>query len=199
MYDINLIFIFTYSQKIIILLIMISENVKLRALEPSDVQLLFEWENDSSIWYLSNTIVPFSKFDIEQYVLNSEKDIFSNKQLRLMIDKKISNNDYQTIGSIDVFDFDPINKRAGIGILIIEKERGKGLASEALDVLIKYGFETLNLHQFYCNISTENEISLKLFEKKNFKLIGIKKDWNFRNGEFYDECLLQLVNELLNK
>ncbi|MCD4772184.1 MAG: GNAT family N-acetyltransferase [Bacteroidales bacterium] len=172
-----------------------SEKIKLRALEPSDAQLLFEWENDQSIWYLSNTIAPFSKFDIEQYILNSEKDIFSNKQLRLMIDKKISNSEFQTIGSIDIFDFDPINKRAGIGILIIKEERNKGLASEALDVLIKYGFETLDLHQFYCNISTENEVSLKLFKKKNFQPVGIKKAWNFRNGKFYDEYLLQLVNE----
>ena len=174
---------------------MISEKIKLRALEPSDAQLLFEWENDPSIWHLSNTIVPFSKFDIEQYILNSEKDIFSNKQLRLMIDKKLPNNKLQTVGSIDIFDFDPINKRAGVGILIIEKERNKGIASEALDVLIKYGFETLNLHQFYCNISSENEVSLKLFKKKNFQLVGTKKDWNFSNGEYYDEYLLQLVNE----
>lgn len=172
-----------------------SEKIKLRALEPSDAQLLFEWENDQSIWQLSNTIAPFSKFDIEQYILNSEKDIFSNKQLRLMIDKKLPNNKLQTVGSIDIFDFDPINKRAGIGILIIKEERNKGIASDALDVLIKYGFETLNLHQFYCNISIENEVSLKLFIKKNFQLVGTKKDWNFSNGEYYDEYLLQLVNE----
>ena len=60
---------------------MISENIKLRALEPSDVQLLFEWENDLSIWHLSNTIAPFSKFDLEQYILNSDKDIYSSKQI----------------------------------------------------------------------------------------------------------------------
>ncbi len=174
------------------------EKIKLRALEPPDAQLLFEWENDPSIWQLSNTIAPFSKFDIEQYILNSEKDIFSNKQLRLMIDKKLPNNELQTIGSIDIFDFDPINKRAGIGILIIKEERNKGIASKALDILIKYGFETLNLHQFYCNISIGNKVSLKLFKKKNFQLVGIKKDWNFSNGSFYDEYLLQLINECLN-
>jgi len=174
---------------------MISENIKLRALEPSDVQLLFEWENDLSIWHLSNTIAPFSKFDLEQYILNSDKDIYSSKQMRLMIDKKISNSKFQTIGNIDIFDFDPLNKRAGIGILIIEKERNKGLASEALDLLLKYGFETLNLHQFFCNISKENEVSIKLFKKKNFQIIGIKKDWNYRNGKYSDEYLLQLMNE----
>ena len=105
---------------------MTSKNITLRALEPSDVDLLYKWENDTSIWHLSNTLTPFSRFVLEQYLLNSEKDIFTNKQLRLMIDVIEAAKKVKTIGSIDLFDFDPKNKRAGIGILIIKEEREKG-------------------------------------------------------------------------
>ncbi|MBE9480935.1 MAG: GNAT family N-acetyltransferase [Bacteroidetes bacterium] len=173
---------------------MTSKNITLRALEPSDVNLLYKWENDTSIWHLSNTLTPFSRFVLEQYLLNSEKDIFTNKQLRLMIDVTEADKKVKTIGSIDLFDFDPKNKRAGIGILIIKEEREKGFASIALDLLIKYTFETLDLHQVYCNIPYYNEISLNLFKKKHFKIIGVKKDWIIKNGKWIDEYMLQLVN-----
>lgn len=169
------------------------KNLILRALEPTDVELLYEWENDENLWHLSNTIVPFSRFTLEQYILNSHQDIYTTKQLRLMIDKKdhVQNN---PIGSIDLFDFDPTNKRAGIGILITQNEQNKGYASEALELLINYCFSTLQLHQIYCNISVDNEASLKLFKKQNFTVVGLKKEWLLIEGKWMDENILQLIN-----
>jgi diamine N-acetyltransferase len=164
----------------------------LRGLEPTDVDLLYEWENKQELWHLSNTIAPFSRFTLEQYILNAHQDIYTTRQLRLMIDK-IESEVNTTVGSIDLFDFDPINKRAGIGILIVEEERNKGLASEALEIMIKYCFETLQLHQIYCNISVDNEASKRLFEKHKFVCIGTKKDWLLVDGKWVDENLYQLV------
>ncbi|MCD4731440.1 MAG: GNAT family N-acetyltransferase [Bacteroidales bacterium] len=169
------------------------KKLKLRALEPSDIDLLYEWENNEKLWYLSNTITPFSRFTLEQYILNSHQDIYTTKQLRLMIDKKNSNQNV-TIGSIDLFDFDPSNKRAGIGILISDNERNKGYASEALELLISYCFSTLQLHQIYCNISADNQVSLQLFKKHNFSSVGLKKEWIFVNNKWVDEFILQLIN-----
>ena len=72
-----------------------SKNIELRALEPSDVDLLYQWENNEELWHLSNTVAPFSRFVLEQYVMDSHQDIFTTKQLRLMIDKKEDGkNDY---------------------------------------------------------------------------------------------------------
>jgi len=171
------------------------KNLILRALEPTDVDLLYEWENDNNIWHLSNTIAPFSRFVLEQYVLNAEQDVYSSKQLRLMIDK-IDPHQNKTIGSIDIFDFDPLNKRAGLGIIIVKEERKRGSASEALEILLAYCFETLQLHQLYCNITTDNEVSLKLFRKFDFSVVGIKKDWlNIRNN-WVDEYLLQKIKSV---
>lgn len=170
------------------------KNIKLRALEPQDVDLLYDWENDEVNWHLSNTVAPFSKFVLEQYVFSSEQDIFSSKQLRLIIEKKVDDVNVP-IGSIDLFDFDPNHKRAGIGVLILQEYRNKGFASEALEMLVEYCFNTLHLHQLYCNITVDNIASIKLFEKHNFKTIGLKKDWLLIKGKWVDECILQLVNE----
>ncbi len=169
------------------------KNIELRALEPDDVDLLYQWENDEAIWHLSNTIAPFSRFVLEQYVLNAHQDIFTAKQLRLMIDK-FGEEKNVTIGSIDLFDFDPVNKKAGIGVLIINSERKKGYASESLELLTDYCFNTLHLHQIYCNITEFNSPSLNLFKKHGFEIIGLKKEWLHIKDKWVDEYILQLIN-----
>ena len=170
-----------------------SKTIKLRALEPADVDLLYDWENDSSIWHLSNTLAPFSRFALEQYVMNSHEDLFTTKQLRLMIDL-ITNEETRTVGCVDLFDFDPVNKRAGLGILIINEEREKGYASEALDIITNYAFTRLLLHQLYSNVMVGQQASLDLFKKKKFEIIGIKKQWLLVENEWVDEYILQLIN-----
>ena len=171
-----------------------SENLQLRALEPSDVDLLYKWENNAAIWHLSNTLTPFSRFALEQYVLNAGDDIFTAKQLRFMIDLHKA-DPVKTIGCIDMFDFDPINMRAGVGIMIVEEEREKGYASESLDLILDYSFNLLRLHQLYANVIAVNTASLELFKKKKFEVIGIKKEWIRMGDTWADEYILQLINQ----
>lgn len=168
------------------------KDISLRALEPEDLELLYEWENNYINWTISNTIAPFSKYILKRYLEDSHKSIFETGQLRLMIKY---NTDNTTIGTIDIFDFDPLNKRAGLGILIAnEAYRKKGLASMALACIIEYSFKTLQLHQLYCNILENNTESIELFKKHGFVQSGIKKDWIKSADQFSDEYLFQLIN-----
>lgn len=167
------------------------KHIYLRALEPEDLGFVYEVENDTSLWSLSDTQTPYSRFTLKQYLENAQQDIFEAKQLRLAIS---TNNDV-TIGLIDVFDFDVKNKRAGIGILIKdETNRYKGYGKEALNLLVNYCFKTLHLHQVYANISQTNEASLSLFENNGFKKIGLKEDWRFDGQHFSNEFMLQRIN-----
>jgi diamine N-acetyltransferase len=167
------------------------EHIYLRALEPEDLEFIHAIENDESIWELSSTQTPYSRFLIKQYLENGHKDIYEVKQLRLVI----SNYSDIALGMIDLFDFDFKNSKAGVGILIKEtSERQKGIGNEALSLLIKYCKTHLDLHQLYCNISEDNEASLKLFSKHGFNIIGLKKDWNYINGSYKNEYLLQRIN-----
>lgn len=170
---------------------MIGKTVLLRAVEPADTERLYLWENDMQMWHLSNTRAPFSKYLMDQYVMNAQQDIYAAKQLRLMIDT--NNQDADTVGCIDLFDFDPANRRAGIGILISEEERGKGYGKEALELMIDYAFNTLNLHQLFCNILENNEQSLAMFRNSGFKEVGLKKDWTMVDGIWQNEYLFQLM------
>ncbi|MBL4904443.1 MAG: GNAT family N-acetyltransferase [Flavobacteriaceae bacterium] len=168
------------------------KNIQLRALEPEDLQFLFDTENDGAFWEISHTQTPFSKFLLKQYLENAQLDIYEAKQLRLIIQEKTNN---QAIGMIDLFDFNPQHKRAGIGILIHQKHQQKGFASEALTLLIEFCFKNLNLHQLYANITVDNLNSIELFKKHHFNKIGVKKEWIYTEGIFKDELLLQLINE----
>lgn len=170
-------------------------KLRLRAPEPEDIDLLYKWENDTRVWRVSNTFAPFSRFQLEEFVMNSRQDIFSARQVRLMIDKFVPAEEKTTIGSIDLFDFDPFHLRAGVGILIREEFRNEGYAKEALEILIRYAFTLLQLHQLYCNISAENTISCSLFESLGFVNCGIKREWINQGERWQDEIMLQLINK----
>jgi len=168
----------------------------LRALEPSDIDWLFRWENDPEIWKVSNTITPYSRYTLEKYIENAHLDIYQIKQLRMMIDvKESTGKKNRPVGTIDLFDFDPFHNRAGVGILIGEKsDRKKGYASEALSQFIRYAFQTIHLHVLYCNIATDNSESIGLFTRNGFSIIGEKKDWLKTATGYKNEYFLQLIN-----
>ena len=168
------------------------QNIHLRALEPEDLDFLYEIENNESIWEVSNTQTPYSKWVLKQYLENAHQDIFEAKQLRLVIISSVTN---EKIGLIDLFDFDAKNSRAGIGIIISENFRNQGIGKESLQLISNYAFTHLNLYQLFANITTNNEASLLLFSNFGFQKIGVKKDWNKINGIFVDEVLFQLIHK----
>ena len=170
---------------------LINDRIRLRALEPEDIELLYSWENDTENWKVSHTLVPYSKYILALYIKNSDKDIYETKQLRLMVET----TEGKTVGAIDLFDFDPYHLRAGIGLLIHNHDdRSKGYAAAALELLITYCFKRLNLHQLYANIGSENTISLAFFQKYGFSICASKKEWNRTESGWEDELLLQLIN-----
>lgn len=167
------------------------QHIYLRALEPDDLEFVYQLENDTSIWEVSQTQTPYSMFLIKSYLENAHKDIYEAKQLRLAICK---NETFEALGLIDLFDFDAKNNRAGIGIVIQDPEnRSLGFGKEALELLIAYAKNYLHIHQLFANISVTNLASKALFTSFGFELIGIKKDWIFSDGIYSDEALYQLI------
>ncbi len=168
-------------------------NIELRALEPEDIDLLYKWENDKDIWQVSNTVTPFSRFVLTKYIESAHLDIYQTRQLRLMIDS-FEGGETKTVGAIDLFDFEPLHSRAGIGILIAESEdRNRGYAGATLNMLLNYLKDVLHLHQVYCNILVNNTVSIALFKKHGFSVVGTKKDWINGSAGYIDEILFQKI------
>lgn len=168
-----------------------NENIIIRAAEPNDADLIYKWENDQSIWRVSETYMPYSMYQIEQFLFNNN-DLFANRQIRFIIEKKEGN---EKIGCIDIYDFDPIHQRAGIGILLQKEYRKCGFAKESLALLLDYCFNILMLKQVYCLIDSLNEDSQNLFKKIGFVQCGYRKEWIKTPNGFIDEIEFQYINK----
>jgi len=165
-------------------------KIRFRALEPDDIELLYEWENNTEIWEVSNTLEPFSKYILAKYIKESQRDIYEAKEMRLIIETL----DGKPVGAIDLFDFDPFHFRAGVGILIHnEKDRKLGYATDALQLLCNYSTEYLRLHQLYANIAEDNLASIQLFTNNGFELCGTKKDWRRTADGWKAELMFQKI------
>ncbi len=166
-------------------------NVVLRALEPEDLELIYQLENDPAVWRVSETTSPYSRYILKQYIANGKQDIYEAKQLRLMIDFYTNEAFTATVGTIDLFDFDPFNNRVGVGVLLQANARGKGIADESLKLILEYCFDFLQIHQVYCHIPANNIPSLKLFTHNDFAQSGILKDWLRDASGYIDELIFQ--------
>jgi diamine N-acetyltransferase len=169
-------------------------NISVRALEPHDADLLYRWENNRALWAVSFTQVPFSRFVLEEFINTAHNDIYTNKQLRLMV---CTGKDEKTIGIIDLFEFDPQHMRAGVGIYVDESYRNGGFAYEAIELIREYAFSVLLLKQLFAHVNVSNTASLALFQKLGFEKNGLKKSWNKTGlNTFEDVWFLQSINNV---
>lgn len=159
-------------------------TVTLRAVEPDDIDALLAWENDSREWASATTAAPFSRHNIEEYVLSYDADIFASRQLRLMID---TNAGDRAVGAVDLFDFDPVSRRAGIGIVIDRRFRRRGYAVAALAVLARYCRVRLGMHQLWAIVQAGNAPSRAMLAAAGYTTSGRLRSW-IRNDKTYDDA-----------
>ena len=161
---------------------------RLRALEPEDLELMYGWENDMQIWRVSGTVAPFSRHVLSRLIEEQQFDIYATRQMRLVIE-----HDGQAVGAVDLFEFDPHNRRAGVGIIVDSQHRAQGLGYDALKALEQYAQQTLHLHQLWCSVTVDNEASLKLFRKAGYVECGLRREWILTSDGALDEILMQKI------
>lgn len=161
--------------------------ITLRALELIDVDTLYRWENDPAVWGVGSTLAPYSRKQLWDYIDTYDGDIFSAKQLRLMIALPSG----ETIGTVDLFDFDAANSRCAVGILIANEYRRQGYGLQALEAIANYCRTTLSLHQLYCIAGIDNIPSRALFEKAGYTASGRLRSWIRHAGTYTDAYIYQ--------
>lgn len=172
-----------------------NERVYLRAIEPEDIEVMYAVDNDPALWEASSFTVPYSRYTFRQFIENSHNDIFTDKQLRLMI---VGKPDDRVVGTIDITDYDPLHARGAVGIAILKEFRKQGYAVDALTLLCRYAFGFMHMKQLYAHIRRDNESSLKLFLSHGFQQCGVLKEW-FRTGNGYvDMVVVQCLNDNLS-
>lgn len=161
-------------------------NIILRAPEPADVDAMFRWENDSLSWAYGRTRAPMSRHSLWEYVNGYSADVMREGQGRFII---VDAATAAALGCIDLYEVDVLNRRAGVGIYIECDDRGKGVASSALELLCDYCQRELGLHQLWAVMGAENQPSRALFRRCGFKECGRLRSW-IRRGEHYGDALI---------
>ena len=162
---------------------------RLRALEPEDLDAMYSWENDTDTWRVSGTVAPFSRHVLSRLIDEQQFDIYATRQMRLVIESL----DGSAVGAIDMFEFDPQNLRAGVGIIVAPPYRNQGFALDALQTLERYVRDVLRMHQLWCSIGADNEASLALFRKAGYAECGRRKEWILTSTGAIDEVLMQKI------
>lgn len=162
--------------------------VKLRAIEPEDLNVMYSIENDRSLWNVGITNVPYSKQAILNYISNSLSDIYTDRQVRMMVE----NENGGIVGIVDIVNFDPAHLRAEIGIVICSDFRGKGYGRAVLEAVADYAGRVLHLHQLYAIVDVNNERSLRMFACCGYEKASCLKEWLYDGKNYIDAWLLQV-------
>jgi diamine N-acetyltransferase len=164
-----------------------NDTIRLRPLEPEDLSLLYTIENDTSLWSVGCQNVPYSRYALHRYIAENKNDLFADREVRLMMETCTGG---EAVGLIDLFEFDPMHRRAQVGVVVLEKYRGRGMASQALELLKAYA-RRLRMHQLYAYVSCENAESLRLFRNRGFGTESLLKEWVYTGSGYVDVLLLQ--------
>lgn len=164
--------------------------LELRALDPSDLDTLYRWENDTTLWEVGVVVTPYSRKQLWDYIENYDGNIYSAGQLRLMVVERQSRN---VIGAVDLFDFDPVNRRCSIGLLIEKSHSGCGYGFRTMKIVEEYARISLGLHQIWCIIPQDNAGCRHLFDKLGYKVCGYLRSWLRRGDSYIGAYLYQFM------
>lgn len=161
--------------------------VRLRAMEPEDLDALYRIENDRDVWDVGENNVPYSRYILHDYIANASADIYADKQVRMVVE----NEEGQLVGVADVVNFCPSHARAEVSIVICREHRKKGYARAAIRQIMEYALRTLHLHQLYAVVREDNMPSLNLFSSLGFKSKMVLEEWLFDGKDYHNAVVMQ--------
>ena len=162
-----------------------TKNVTLRMPKLLDLDQLLLWENNLDNSLFSNNPIFYTNQQIEQF-LTSDQDLFLDGQIRFMIDFG-----GKSVGCVDLFEYDMVNSRAGVGIFMDEKFRNKGFATKSLSLLKSICTKDYFISNLYANILHTNKASIHLFERAGFTKNGVKENWIRTENSMLDVWFFQ--------
>ncbi len=165
-------------------------NVRLRALEPEDLEIFADVENDPALWACSSTNVPYSRFAVRCFISSTANDIYADKQVRLVA---CGNSDGVPMAFADITNFEPRHRRAEVGIVVFPGYRNRGIGAEVLGLLGEYARKVVALHTLYAVVAESNEASRRLFAKAGYEKAALLPQWLFVDGKYEDALIFEKI------
>jgi diamine N-acetyltransferase len=164
-----------------------ADDIRLRALEPEDLDLLYRVENDAELWDVGVTNVPYSRFLLHEYIAHASGDIYTDKQVRLIAE----NSSGEVVGMVDLINFDPRHQRAEVGIVVERRWRRLGYGTAVLALLEHYACHVLHLHQLYVVVAADNAAARQLFCAAGYEQVARLPQWLAADAGFQDAFVMQ--------
>lgn len=160
-----------------------SERLRLRAIDRTDADWLYRWENDSEAWLSAGTLNPLSKALIDTYITESTTSIVTRGELSLLIELREDNT---PVGYLQFLAYDAISRRVGLGLYIAPEYRSKGYAFEVMRIAEHYAFGRLAVRMMYADILASNEPCCRLFERLGYTHTATLPEWCWSDGRYHD-------------
>jgi RimJ/RimL family protein N-acetyltransferase len=164
------------------------KTVALRALDRADAPVILPWVNDQRV--IEHLLIhrPTSLAAEEAFIDSLARN---DHDVVLGIAERESG---RLVGVCGLHRIDLKNRHAEFGIFIGESDaRGKGLGTEATALVIKYAFETLNLHRVWLRVYEDNKPAIRAYEKVGFRQEGVLRQENFRRGRYWNTVVMGLL------
>ncbi len=160
--------------------------IKLRPVEPEDLELLYAVENNPALWRKACGSGPYSRYALKQYVASLQMAP-EGSEARFVVEALDGEGERpRTVGLADVTDYSALHGRAEVGIVLLENERGKGYGEEVLALLEEFALNRLRIHLLYAKVLVGNQASEKLFRHRGFRHVATLPQWFYAGGNYHD-------------
>lgn len=172
-------------------------NVYLRPLMTSDANFIVKWRNNEEV---IKNLFSQDLITLESHAEYYKQQIETKKCYQFIVEQIIredgGDNCSIPIGTVYLKNVDVRNRKALLGIFIGEGiDRGRGFGKEATELIVKYGFNTLNLHKIYLQIIADNGVAISLYKNLGFVEEGCMRQDYYRNGKYYDVIQMSMLKE----
>ena len=163
--------------------------MRIRPIEPEDLEFLYTIENDPDLWDATDTEAPFSHFALKQY-LTSLRPMQEAGELRMAIEVE-ADALHRTVGLVELTDISYYHARAEVGIALLKEYRGQGLGTRALQLIEQLALKRLRLHQLYAHVAEGNRASAHLFERVGYIPSARLAEWKYQGGDYENVVVYQ--------
>ncbi|OQY35129.1 MAG: hypothetical protein B6243_04965 [Anaerolineaceae bacterium 4572_5.2] len=170
------------------------ENIRLRAIEKEDIPNFVVWLNDPEVRRGLSIFLPLSLTAEEKWLEELQKKSPYEQPLAIEIQPHGEEDEWVFVGNCGLFDLDWRVRQAEVGIHIGEKLYwNQGFGTKAMQLILKHGFETLNLNRLYLRVHADNPRAIRAYEKTGFVKEGVLRQAHFFEGEYVDVWLMSVL------
>ena len=168
---------------------MVGDKVYLSPISTEDTDICMKWVNDPEMAY-------FTGFHPQIISLSKEKEVVESLAKGGDTFSIVTQEGDKVIGNCSFFNINETSRTAEIGIIIGEEDyRSKGFGSEALRLLLKFGFENRNYHNICLHVFSFNKRAMACYEKAGFKQQGLRRECVIRGNKKYDMIYMDILSD----